>query len=496
MNEDSAYIKSILSSVKPLPKRIQRVGASKVAWWEGKPGDAVVMALDGSIEDRILAEKVVAAQLEGFGYKRATFHFAEVDPTDILDREREGVDQEFSDEDDNLNAAQRERVIQRQDNWNDLVEKAKRIVNTGGVRLINNTKEYVVGNVKGDHDNYECEITRQEPNSTVITGWSCTCKWNQYAWQRTRQWKIYEGRPCSHVLAMYYVSKRAPLVGEEGTPEPEVPPMPPAPVGEPSPFAAPPGTPGGEPGGPGTPGGIVPSVPEGPEGIRQLTPFKPEDVGAMDPNEILEQRLGPLAPKLPTRFEPDEDANGEIHLTPEEAKYIGRPEKIQRPPLEILKERQRQEQKWTRPGEAPYGAPAPPGTVSVPGVRQPNERNPFGSIWSNVHNGHKLSATPGWYRYKPGDSITVSDFVIGLTEGPSNAEGVGEYREVPTGSTGEVADQDKTTGFVDAIFPLEGGARTPTHVRCFLSPDEIVPPATPEEKARRRGPDKDRPFGS
>jgi hypothetical protein len=491
MNKESAYIKEVIGSAKQLPDRIQHFGLCKVAWWEGKPGDAVVMAVDGSIEDRVLAEKVVANQLEGFGYKRATFYFADVDPTDILDREREQVDQGFAEQDDNLNAQQRERIIERQDNWNDLVDKAKRIVNSGGVTVINSTSEFVVGTVVGDHGNYECQISRQDPQAPVITGWHCTCKWNQFAWQRTRQWKIYEGRPCSHILALYYVDKQLSTAEEKEfvstPPDLEGPPATPAPTGEPSPFAAPMGE--------AFPGGVVPSVPEGPRGLQQLSPFKPEDVGAMDPNEILEQRLGPLAPER-TTFEPEDLEDENINLTPEEARYLGRPEKIQRPPLEILKERQRQEQQYTKPGESPYGAPAPPGTVSVPGARVPNERNPFGSIWSNAYNGHKLATAPGWYTYKPGDSITVSEFVIGLTEGPSNAKGVGEYQEIPAGSTGEVAGQDKTTGFIDAIFPLEGGAKTPTHVRCFLSPDEIIPPATNEEKTRRRGPDKDRPFGS
>jgi len=225
------------------------------------------------------------------------------------------------------------------------------------------------------------------------------------------------------------------MEGEGAEIEPPQPP--PAPVGEPSPFAVSPADTGPE----GMPGGVVPSVPEGPRGIQQLAPFQTEDVGAIDPNEILEQRLGPLAPEMPRRFEPgQEEAEEEARLTPEEAKYMGRPDKIQKPPLEILKERQREQQQWTRPGEAPYGAPAPPGTVSVPGIRQPNERNPFGSIWSSVYNGHRIAAAPGWFTYKPGDAITLRESVIGIAEGPSNAEGVGQYLEVDAGKIGEVAD--------------------------------------------------------
>jgi hypothetical protein len=490
MSDNISYIKKILSSIKPLPARKQRIGTSEVAWWEGKPGDAVIIALGGSVEDRVLAEKVVAAQLEGFGYKRAGFYFADIDPTDILDKERSESDQQFSDEDDNLNAKQHDRTIQRQDNWNDLVDKAKRIVNSGNVTLIRNSNEYVVGRVQGDHGNYESEITRQDPESQVITGWHCTCPWNQYAWQRTRQWKVYEGRPCSHVLALYYVAKQAPSEKEEEfvsrPPDLQGPPKAPAPVGEPSPFAAPTQD--------AFPGGVVPSVPEGPRGLQQLTPFKPEDVGAMDPNEILEQRLGPLAPQMPQY--------PQTELTPEEQQYLGLqpPQKIQTPPLELLKEQQRLNQPPAKPGESPYGQASPPGTVSVPGIRQPNERNPFGSIWSNVYNGHRLAATPGWYRYKSGDSITLAESAIGIAEGPINAEGVGAYQEIPAGSVGEVQDQDPTLGFVEAIFPLSGGAKTPTHVRCFLESTDIVPPSTknrPNDETERRDPDKkQRPFGT
>jgi hypothetical protein len=44
-----------------------------------------------------------------------------------------------------------------------------------------------------------------------MTQWQCECPWDQYAWQRTRQWKKYEGRPCAHVLATWWASKMAPL---------------------------------------------------------------------------------------------------------------------------------------------------------------------------------------------------------------------------------------------------------------------------------------------
>lgn len=414
------YIKKIISSVKPLPDRVQKVGNCEVAWWEGKPGDAVVMAKGGSVEDKILAEKVVAAQLEGFGYRRATFHFA-VDATEILDRERSGTD---STDDEGLNPNQRERVIERQDNWNDLVEKAKRLVNTGSVTSVRNSTEFISGVVKGDHGTYESNIMRQDPESSVITGWHCECKWNQFAWQRTRQWKIYEGRPCSHVLALYFVSKMMPTEEEREPKPPEgAPPAPgmapgaPAPVGELSPFA--------QPAGDAMPGGVVPSVPEGPRGLQQLAPFKPEDVGATSPDDILQQRLGPLAPKPP--------------------------EKIQKPPLEQLKEQQRQNQPPAEPGASPYGQMAPPGTVSVPGARQPNHNNPIG-----------LPGVPGFGTYS---KVTVREPVTAMTDDST-------YEEIPVGTVGKVISLDPVTNLIETEFAI---GKT-SSVRCYLTGEELELP--------------------
>jgi hypothetical protein len=68
-----------------------------------------------------------------------------------------------------------------------------------------------VANVQGDHDNYEVEISRQDPQSRAITGWSCSCQWADHSFDRTRKWRKYESRPCSHVLATYWKSLGTPL---------------------------------------------------------------------------------------------------------------------------------------------------------------------------------------------------------------------------------------------------------------------------------------------
>jgi hypothetical protein len=416
MDKESAYIKEIISSIQPLPSRKQVIGKSTVSWWEGKPGDVFVMADGGSLKDEVLAEQIVANQLFQFGYKRANFHFAqESDALDVLDRQREQTDEQDADK------GKHDQIVRRQDNWNQLVEKAKRLVNSGNVTIVTNEPDYVYGRVIGDHGSYESQIKRNNPDEPMITGWKCTCPWNQYAYQRTRQWKIYEGRPCSHILALYYVAKQLPT-GEkkeeefvsrppdlEGPPQVEAP----TPVGEPSPFA--------QPMGEAMPGGVVPSVPEGPRGLQQLSPFKPEDVGANDPNELLEQRLGPLAPQKPE--------------VPEEESMPRR--NIQMPPLEQLKEMQRLQQPPSAPGQAPYGQIAPPGTVSVPGARLPNERNPMGL---------------------PGGVYSKTN-VIGLDDNDN-------YREVKAGTEAEVLAIDETTRMAEVLFKS-------ANVRCYVNSDDL-----------------------
>ena len=450
------YIKQIIASVKPLPARLQKIGNCHVAWWEGQPGDAIIMASGGSGEDKIFAENVVESQLTGFGYKRATFYFSEVDPTEILDRGKSRIDYER--EDDNLNRRQKERVIERQDNWNNIVEKSKRLIQSGNVTLVRNTNQYVFGNVIGDHGAYQCEIMRKNPDAPMITGWTCTCPWNQYAHGRSRQWKIYEGRPCSHVLAMYYLSKLSP--SEEGEPPPEqgpsgappIAPGAPAPVGEPSLFAAPQGD--------AMPGGEVPSVPRGPRGIEQMTPMTPEGMSDIDPEQILEQRLGPLAPVrqyMPEREErlimSPESERTQRQFERSVEKNFRLPNKIQRPPLEILKERQRLEMPPSAPGTAPYGQTAPRNTVSVPGTRGPDYNNPM-----------NLPGIPGFGAYS---KVTTKTPVLAMTNSQS-------YKNIPAGSKCLLISQDPATNLIEVEFKFSKSGS----VRCYLTGEELNLPST------------------
>lgn len=355
-----------------VPPSLTRIGNSEVRWWEGREGDAVVMASGGSPDDRWLAEQIVTHQLVAIGYKRAHFTF---------DAEHKTA------------------------GWPDIMQKAKRLIQSGNVTLLRNGFNTIVAHVIGDHGEYNTEIGREDPESRMITTWQCECPWDQYAWQRTRQWKKYEGRPCAHVMAAYWKSQATPLddydPNEHGPATPgqkQGPPEAPAPSGPP-------------------PGGAPPGPPPTPSPIETPSPAG----------------LAPPAPSgaLPT------------------------------PPMDQLAE-----QAPPIPGATPAGLPANPSIVSVPGAKPPSPFNPIqfpGGTYSKVS--HEEFVAPEIVRLKTDG--------YGMAEGKSEAHGAGQYQTIPAGSNGEVLGQDVTTGWVEVIFPLDGGPLTPYHVKCFLAPNEI-----------------------
>lgn len=165
-----------------LPPRTQKIGASRALWFESEPGVGVILCTGGNIDDRWYAESVVREQLRACGVRQARFHFEP--QTDDLRRTAD---------------------------WQDIEAKAKRLIQSGNVTLLRNGYNNVVGHVIGDHGEYQTELSRDDPSSRVITQWTCECPWDQYAFQRTRQWKKYEGRPCAHVLATIWQSQATPL---------------------------------------------------------------------------------------------------------------------------------------------------------------------------------------------------------------------------------------------------------------------------------------------
>lgn len=127
--------------------------------------------------------------------------------------------------------------------WSDVMEKAGRLVAAGNVQMLRNSPNTVVAQVQGDNDTYQVEFSRDDPNSSAITTWSCECPWSQFSWGRTRQWKKYEGRVCSHCLAAYWQALRTPLdedahPANSPTPPPSQGPYPDSPIPVPGPGAA------------------------------------------------------------------------------------------------------------------------------------------------------------------------------------------------------------------------------------------------------------------
>lgn len=87
--------------------------------------------------------------------------------------------------------------------WKDVQAKAKRIRSSGKVRVISASTAYLVGEVQGDNAVYQATLMR-EPGTTKVALWECGCAWAAYSWGRSGRWKKYEGRLCSHALALNY----------------------------------------------------------------------------------------------------------------------------------------------------------------------------------------------------------------------------------------------------------------------------------------------------
>ncbi|MDE2101179.1 MAG: hypothetical protein KGL39_28280 [Patescibacteria group bacterium] len=102
--------------------------------------------------------------------------------------------------------------------WPDIMAKAKRMIMDGNVTVLTNRPDFVAGKVLGDGtdndgvpDMHHAEFYREDSDSNAITQSTCDCKWQQYRWDRTRPYKKFEGRVCSHLLALYWKSKATPM---------------------------------------------------------------------------------------------------------------------------------------------------------------------------------------------------------------------------------------------------------------------------------------------
>lgn len=374
-----------------LPPKTQRFGACDVSWEEIGPGEIYISSVGDSYEERMHAQANVRKQFEEHDYEEIA-----------------------------RSASQHLGSVQRLASWPDIQAKATRLIQQGKVKITGNAQDIVTGVVEGDHGTYNTEIQRQDPESQSISMWSCECAWDQFAWQRTRQWKRLEGRVCSHVLATYWQALSMPFdedigPGSEEPQAPEggeggaVPPgqsEQPAPTPQPSPFAQVPG--GGT--------GMVP-----PAG----TP-------------------GPQKPGMPNQQAPTpEPAGGVPGQAPEPRSLI--PQYPQDPALQ--------------PAINP---------VSVPGQKPQTPLNPIqnpGGTFSHVRE----SAGS----FTNGDMVQLKQEDYGQTVGL----GAGDTKLIPANSLGEVLGTDPL-GLVNVYFAgpqAQAGRMEPHGVVCWVWPQDIIP---------------------
>jgi hypothetical protein len=390
------YVKLALS-VKPagLPARRQKLGATSIQWFETEPGIAFIDARGGTPNDRVLATEYMKSMLAGHGYRVAQYE----------------IDYES---------------MTKEAKWGDIMAKAKRLIQQGKVQLLRNGATNIVGSVVGDHGTYQTEISREDPNSQAISQWQCDCPWDQYAWQRTRQWKKYEGRPCAHVLATFWKSQATP-VDEDAHPATQVTPQ------------------------PGQPGQVPPTIPG-----RTFGPGDPmEQQGLMAPGfqPAMQQQPG-MAPGMP--------GPGQAMGTPP---VPGVPPEILPPfPMEGQMD------------------PQPP-QVSIPGAKPQSPLNPM--QWP----GGTLSSVQGWdnmfkqAEFDPsnGAMVQIVGTDHGIAEGPDPTNPMhGQYMDIKsnTKGIGEVMGTDNLPGLghvVEVIFPLDKtGPLQPYHIRAWLRPEQLV----------------------
>lgn len=97
--------------------------------------------------------------------------------------------------------------------WTDVRDKAVRIRQAGHVRIISASPAFLVGEVRGDTNIYQTTLQR-EPGTNRVATWECGCAWAAYSWGRSGRWKKYEGRMCSHALALHYEAQSRGWMGQ------------------------------------------------------------------------------------------------------------------------------------------------------------------------------------------------------------------------------------------------------------------------------------------
>ena len=405
------YVREALSCVAPrMPDQEQRIGPVFATWFECRPGEAFICTRGGTGDDKILAQTLIREQLRPYGIKQAgfTFDWHKNDP------------------------------LRKEADWDDVQAKAVRLIQAGSVHLTRNGMDQVQGTVVGDHDTYDVWFALQDPaHPDVITQWECGCPWDQYAWGRTRQWKKYEGRVCSHALALYWASKAVPKDEAAHPANKAVNPN------QQSLFSMPPG---------GVPGGSAP-MPGGMAGQPGMMPM---------------MQMPPMAPAAPAQAPAQ---------APQPADVIPpNPMEMQQMQMDFL-------QQNINP-------------ASVPGLRQPSPTNPTqypGGTFSKVEaawNDERLSAD-----FTNGKMVATKYEDWGEWQGRSEEHGAGERARIPAGSPGEVMGQDPATGMVQVLFMNEAtgvnqhGKMMPWGIVGWFMPSELydskIKPPGPAIQRRR-----------
>lgn len=384
------YVRTALACSPPtLPERVMKIGSVQAGWFPTLPATAHIFASGGTPLDRRFAYQIIANQLEGHGITAATY----------------SLDWDLADE-----------TLIKEAGWPDIQAKATRLIKSGKVKIVRNAPEIVAGVVEGDHGTYNTEIQRNDPNSQAIAMWSCECKWDQFAWQRTRQWKRLEGRVCSHVLATYWQALATPLDEETG------------------------------------PGAEGPQTPEG--GGAEGAPVPQEGQGPAAPTSPMDQVPGGGTGMVPPATAPPPQKPGLPNQTapmPEPAGVV--PGQAPEPPSLIP-------QYPNDPALQPAINP-----VSVPGQKPQTPLNPIqnpGGTFSHVAAA----------QFRNGDMVQLMQADYGQTVGL----GAGQTKEIPANSIGEVLGTDPL-GLVNVYFAgpqAEAGRLEPHGVTGWFWPKDLA----------------------
>lgn len=98
--------------------------------------------------------------------------------------------------------------------WKDVRDKARDIRRSGGVKVIAVTDRTITAEVQGHTAVYQTTLLRE---GKTIAMWECSCPWAAYSWDRSGRWKRFEGRMCSHALALVYETQSQEFGGGEVT---------------------------------------------------------------------------------------------------------------------------------------------------------------------------------------------------------------------------------------------------------------------------------------